>query len=232
MTQALLFLHTFYRGEKGARVRLNLTIRILLIFGLVFFGLQLLIRILCYFKKFPFPGFLLGCIDNPLRRQIQKPERLVAALGINPGSRLLEIGPGSGSYTQAFARAVGQDGSVIAIDIDLSVLNKLQATLSVSKLYNVFPLVADVHQPPFASHVFERIYMITVIGEIPDASVAVRSFHDLSAPGGRLMFSELLFDPDFTLPRTLRSWAQAADLRELQLDGGLLSYSITFARSE
>jgi len=42
----------------------------------------------------------------------------LAARGIGPGWRCLEIGAGSGSMARWLAREVGPDGSVLATDID------------------------------------------------------------------------------------------------------------------
>lgn len=96
----------------------------------------------------------------------------------------------------------------------------------------MFPLVADVHHLPFNSEIFDAAYLIAVIGEIPAARDAIRAFYDVLKPGGRLMFSELLLDPDFPLPSTLRRWGQAADWEPLSLEGNLLHYTLTFQRPE
>ena len=49
--------------------------------------------------------------------QLQHSLELVAAFGIQKGMRVLEIGCGQGDTTVAIADAVGESGSVVAIDI-------------------------------------------------------------------------------------------------------------------
>lgn len=49
--------------------------------------------------------------------QLQHRLELVAAFGIQKGMRVLEIGCGQGDTTVAIADAVGESGSVVAIDI-------------------------------------------------------------------------------------------------------------------
>jgi ubiquinone/menaquinone biosynthesis C-methylase UbiE len=57
--------------------------------------------------------------EDDLIQQVQLQHRLelVAAFGIQKGMRVLEIGCGQGDTTVAIADAVGESGSVVAIDI-------------------------------------------------------------------------------------------------------------------
>jgi ubiquinone/menaquinone biosynthesis C-methylase UbiE len=192
---------------------------------------QLGIRILRWFVKFPIPSVLVRFIDNPFRRRIQVPQQLVESLDVHEGMHLLEIGPGSGTYTQAFCESVGQDGFIVTIDIEMTVLSGLQRRMIEIGADKVYPLIADVHHLPFGQTAFDAVYMITVIGEIPSPNEAFKSFFRVLKPAGKLMFSELLLDPDFTLPRTLRAWANQSSFQFHDQQGNLLTYTITFLRS-
>jgi ubiquinone/menaquinone biosynthesis C-methylase UbiE len=171
-------------------------------------------------------------IDNPFRRRIQSPKSLLESLQAKDGMRILEVGPGSGTYTQAFSEVIGETGLIAAIDIEMRVLSRLKVHLADLDLHNVYPIVADVHNLPFECAFFDAVYMITVIGEIPAPQQAFHSFFSALKPHGRLMFSEFLLDPDFPLPRTLRSWATEAGFRLLAQQGNLLTYTITFQRPQ
>jgi ubiquinone/menaquinone biosynthesis C-methylase UbiE len=201
---------------------------ILIVISAVLF--QLLIRLVRRFKKFPIPVWLIPLIDNPFRRKIQSPTGLVESLGVNQGMNMLEIGPGSGTYTQAFSDAVGEGGLIVAVDIERSVLRDLKHRIADIDAQNIYPLVADVHHLPFKRSLFDAVYMITVIGEIPAPREAFHSFFSVLKPGGKLIFSEFLLDPDFPLPRTLRSWAMGAGFEPHDQRGNLLTYTIAFQR--
>ncbi|MGD8732154.1 MAG: methyltransferase domain-containing protein [Anaerolineales bacterium] len=188
------------------------------------------VRIIRWFVKFPIPAFLVKAIDNPFRRKIQSPTGLVESLGVNQGMNMLEIGPGSGTYTQAFSDAVGEGGLIVAVDIERSVLRDLKHRIADIDAQNIYPLVADVHHLPFKRSLFDAVYMITVIGEIPAPREAFHSFFSVLKPGGKLIFSEFLLDPDFPLPRTLRSWAMGAGFEPHDQRGNLLTYTIAFQR--
>ena len=62
------------------------------------------------------------------------PETVVAALAIGPGSRVADIGAGSGLLTVHLARAVRPNGRVVATDIDGAVLDLLQSRLAAAGL--------------------------------------------------------------------------------------------------
>ncbi len=51
-------------------------------------------------------------------RDLRVLDRIVAAAGIRPGHRILEIGPGPGNLTERLAAAVGTKGHVVAIEAD------------------------------------------------------------------------------------------------------------------
>lgn len=57
----------------------------------------------------------------------RKPEKVVEAMKIGPGSRVADIGAGSGLLTVHLARAVAPNGRVVATDVDGAVLENLLA---------------------------------------------------------------------------------------------------------
>lgn len=144
--------------------------------------------------------------------------------------RLLEVGPGNGTYTRAAGERLEERGLIVALDIEMRVAARLKNSMDAQNLRKVFPVVADVHLAPFTRQAFDAVYMVAVIGEIPGAEAAFHAFYDVLKPGGKLLFSELLLDPDYTLPRTLRVWAQKAGFEQAELHGGLLSYTVLFQR--
>lgn len=65
---------------------------------------------------------------------------------------------------------------------------------------------------PYADHVFDTAYLVSVLGEIPDAVAALRDLRRVLKPGGRLLVGELAIDPDFIPLRALRAMASDAGL--------------------
>jgi ubiquinone/menaquinone biosynthesis C-methylase UbiE len=63
-------------------------------------------------------------IDNPLRRLLHDPERIVGPY-VRPGMTVLDLGCGMGMFSIAMARIVGPQGLVIAADLQQRMLNAL-----------------------------------------------------------------------------------------------------------
>ncbi len=63
-------------------------------------------------------------IDNPLRRWLHDPERILSPY-VRPAMTAMDIGCGMGLFSIAMARLVGAEGRVIAVDIQPQMLSVL-----------------------------------------------------------------------------------------------------------
>lgn len=185
----------------------------LLAVPLLLLALHTLIRIVRYFHKFPMPEWMANAIDNPFRRKIQPPNETALRHGIQPGMRVLEIGPGNGTYSLAAAQRIGPHGELVTIDIESKMIERIQRKIEVEGITNIETRVADVYDLPFDDHSFDLIYMIAVINEIPNIPQALLEFHRVLNPTGKLVFSELFMDPDYPLAGTLIQRVQASKFR-------------------
>ncbi|MDA8126147.1 MAG: methyltransferase domain-containing protein [Deltaproteobacteria bacterium] len=70
------------------------------------------------------PWWLCRSFDNPLRRLIHDPERMLSPF-IRPGLTVVDIGCGMGYFTIGLARLVGPEGRVIAVDLQPQMLAAL-----------------------------------------------------------------------------------------------------------
>lgn len=72
-----------------------------------------------------FPWWLAYTFDNPLRRLLHKPERIVESY-VTEGMTVLDVGCGMGFFSIGFAKLVGSQGVVIAVDVQQKMLNTLR----------------------------------------------------------------------------------------------------------
>ena len=190
-----------------------------------------MVRIVRHFHKFPMPEFAANIIDNPIRRRIQPPNETAIRHGIEPGMTVLEVGPGNGTYTIATARRIGNNGKVITIDIEPKMIERVKRRTQMEKIENVEARVADVYELPFEDGFFDVIYMIAVIGEIPAPEKAMSEFYRVLSPLGKLVFSELLLDPDYPRAKTLLRKANAASFQLKHKVGNFFYYTLIFEKS-
>lgn len=197
---------------------------------LVFISLHTVIRIVRHFYKFPMPQWMANFIDNPLRRRFQPPDETAARHGIQPGMTVLEVGPGNGTYTAGAARRIGAGGRLVTIDIEPRMIDRVRLKAEVEGLTNIEARVADVYDLPFEGGTFDLVYMIAVIGEIPDPDWAMHEFYRVLKPAGTLVFSELLLDPDYPLASTLIRRASGAGFRLRERLGNFFYYTLIFEK--
>ena len=188
------------------------------------------VRIIRHFHKFPMPEFLANLIDNPLRRRIQPPDEMPLRHGLQPGMRVLEVGPGNGRYTLAAARWLGEAGKLVTVDIEPKMIERVLRRAQAEGLTNLDARVANVYELPFDEGSFDAVTMITVIGEIPEPVRAMREFYRVLKPSGRLAFSELIMDPDYPSAQTLIRHAAQVGFRVQRKTGSFFSYSLVFEK--
>jgi ubiquinone/menaquinone biosynthesis C-methylase UbiE len=197
---------------------------------ILFLILHTIVRIVRFFYKFPIPEFMANLIDNPFRRRIQPPDDMPLRHGIQPGMRVLEIGPGNGTYTIATAKAVGSAGQIVTIDIEPKMIQRVSRKIQLEGIQNIDARVADVYKLPFEDGYFNLVYMIAVIGEIPEPEKAITEFYRVLSPGGVLAFSEILMDPDYPTAKKLIRLASSAGFKLKSKLGNFFSYTITFEK--
>ncbi|HET9620029.1 MAG TPA: class I SAM-dependent methyltransferase [Kofleriaceae bacterium] len=118
------------------------------------------------------------------------PEKVVEALAIGPGSRVADIGAGSGLLTVHLARAVKPNGRVVATDIDGAVLDLLQTRLAAANLSDVVERrVVSAEKPELEAGAYDAILLAEVdhyfsneVDWLKDAAHALK-------PKGRIVIS-------------------------------------------
>jgi len=89
------------------------------------------------------PWWLAYTFDNPLRRLIHKPEKILGPY-VKSGMTVADLGCGMGYFSLGLARLVGEKGTVIAVDLQREMLNALRRRASRAGLLNrVMPVLAD-----------------------------------------------------------------------------------------
>jgi ubiquinone/menaquinone biosynthesis C-methylase UbiE len=190
---------------------------------------QTVIRIVRRFYQFPIPAFITPFIDNPFRRRIQPPEKIVEWMDVKPGMILLEIGPGPGTFTFAAARKVGEAGRVFAIDIQDPIISLLNNKIEERDVSNIYAEQASAYELPYQDKYFDRVYMVTVLGEIPDKQRALAEFRRVLKDGGCLAVGEIILDPDYPRRSTVTALCQEAGFELSETYGNIMHYLLLFS---
>lgn len=124
----------------------------------------------------------------------RRPDKVVEALGIKPGSRVADIGAGSGLLTVHLARAVAPNGKVVATDVDGAVLALLEQRLKAQNLTNVVePRVVAADTPGLEKDTYDAILLAEVDHYFTDAPAWLKAAGTALKPDGRLVISNRIY---------------------------------------
>src|SRR4051812_42525566 len=149
-----------------------------------------------------FPAADAKSLLNPLRRLVQSPSRLVAAMQLSATDRVLEIGCGPGYFSPTLAGAV-VDGQLVAFDLQREMLVLAGERLAVSS--QAATVQGGAMSLPFAGGRFDAVLIATVLGEVPDVDSCLADVHRVLRAGGVLSVSETRRDSDFIALPALRA---------------------------
>ena len=112
-----------------------------------------------------------ACSEADRDRWLQ-PDRVIRAVGVEPGMTLGEIGAGRGYFTVKLARAVGSTGRVLANDIDSGALAALENRCRREDLQNVETVLGENVDPLLPDRALDMVFMVYAFHDI-DEQVAL-----------------------------------------------------------
>ncbi len=201
----------------------------------VFAGLivtALLWRLLSNRQSIPCPAWLGWMVemDNPFTK-VSHATIIIKDSGIAEGMVVLDAGCGPGRVTIPTAQKVGVHGQVVAMDIQSAMLTKVKEKTRRANLSNVEYLEAGLGDGKLKHNHFDRVLLVTVLGEIPDQESALKEIHSSLKPAGLLAVTEIIFDPHFQRRGSLLEVAEAVGFRERKRYGGRFAYTMVLEKN-
>jgi ubiquinone/menaquinone biosynthesis C-methylase UbiE len=190
---------------------------------LAFVVFQIGIRIWFRLRPQPIPFGWTWLLENPWRRTYRDPERTAIQCQIQPTDTVLEVGCGSGLFTRSLATRCAR---LVAQDLEPRYLAQTRA--KTQDLPHVEFLEGDVRQLGLES-VADVIVLISVLPEIPDPVSALRACVRALKPGGHIVISEELFEPEYVGSAQTDAWARAAGLEVVGREGNVWVYLNRYA---
>jgi len=178
----------------------------------------------------PCPSSLSFLLENPFMNRVAGAELLLDRAGVAPGMRVLDAGCGPGRITLPAALRVGPTGEVVALDVQEAMLQRVREKLAAQNAANVRLVHAGLGDGAIEAGSFDRAFLVTVLGEIPDKTAALREIYAALKPGGTLSVTEVLPDPDFQTPTTVSRLAREAGFREDELMGGFPAFTMNLIK--
>jgi arsenite methyltransferase len=107
------------------------------------------------------------------------------------GERVLDLGSGAGTDSLVAAQMVGENGSVIGIDMTPEMLGKARAAANQMKMGNAEFVEGEVERLPFPDTSFDTVISNGVIDLVPDKEAVFSEIHRVLVPGGRIQIADV-----------------------------------------
>jgi len=181
------------------------------------------------FGRGTFPHQLAFLLEFSLRRFVLSPERLADRLEISETSRVLELGPGPGYFSRAVARRVPK-GYLLLADLQGEMLQKARRKLARAGFWKTGFVQANGTALPLASGAWDCVFLVAVLGEVPDPTSCLQELYRVLRPGGLLSLTEQPGDPDFIALPEARKLVEGVGFRFEKVYGGGKNYTASFRR--
>lgn len=118
------------------------------------------------------------------------PEGNVRQFGLKEGMHVADFGSGSGHYTLAAAKIVGDKGRVYALDIQRELLKKVKNLSSAQRQGNIEIIHTDLESPggsKLAVGSVDAVIMSNILFQVENKPAFVAEAKRILRPGGRVL---------------------------------------------
>jgi SAM-dependent methyltransferase len=168
--------------------------------------------------------------DSPFTRT-NRASVIIDRSDVRPGMTVLDLGCGPGRLTVPLAQRVGTQGAVVAVDFQEGMLDRAREKARTANITNVQFLRAAAGTGHLGRDRFDRAFLVTVLGEIPDRDAALTEVFEALKPGGLLSVTEVVFDPHFQTRGSVARRAATAGFRETGRHGSRLAFTLILQKS-
>ncbi|HEU5432050.1 MAG TPA: methyltransferase domain-containing protein, partial [Thermomicrobiales bacterium] len=100
-------------------------------------------------RQTAFPAWLGWSLVNPLADRLFGTAATLDRIGLRPGQRVLEIGPGPGRLLVPAARRIAPGGEAVGLDVQPGMIERLRRRAGQAGVANLTGVVGDAAALPF-----------------------------------------------------------------------------------
>lgn len=157
--------------------------------------------------------------DVNSREKEEACSKLLAALELQLGQSVCDLGCGNGFYTLKIAKLVGPQGTVWAVDIQPEMLELLAERAAARNVTNLKPTLGGLTSPNLPAATIDLVLLVDVYHEFSHPTQMLAEVRASLKPTGRVALVEYRQeDPDVPIKR-LHKMSQRQVMKEYQANG-------------
>jgi len=153
------------------------------------------------------------------RQREEDCETMLKELGVKPGMTVCDMGCGNGFYSLKLAELVGENGQVLAVDIQVEMLRLLKKRAADAEITNIKPILGTLIDPHLPEGKVDLILCVDVYHEFSHPEHMLAAMRKSLSPEGRLVLVEFRAEDRQVPIRPLHKMSKKQILKELPPNG-------------
>jgi predicted methyltransferase len=141
--------------------------------------------------------------ERPGREVFDQRFQILAAIRLEGGMRVADIGAGTGLFSTLFARAVGPSGRVYAVDVSPGFVSTISGRARAEGLTNILALQNTQKDTGLEPESIDLAFVCDTYHHFEDPAAMLSSIHRALVPGGTLIIIDYERRPDRSSPWVL-----------------------------
>lgn len=153
------------------------------------------------------------------RQREEDCQKMLENLGIKPGMTICDMGCGNGFYSLKMAEMVGENGKILAVDIQSEMLRLLKARAEEEGIENIELILGDIDNPKLPEGKVDLILCVDVYHEFSHPVEMLASMRQSLKPDGKIVLLEFrMEDPNVPI-KLLHKMSKKQMLLEYEANG-------------
>jgi len=139
---------------------------------------------------------MMSFVHETLYSLFRDPYKVLNAAGLESGQKVLEVGCGPGFFTIPAAKIVGEEGSVLALDVNPLAVEHVQRKIETEGVTNAEVTLANAAQTNLPDQSFDLAFVFGFARPIGSMEDVWAELYRLMRPAGTLSVEGRLRPPD------------------------------------
>ena len=153
------------------------------------------------------------------REREERCSMMLSNLGLRKKMTVCDMGCGNGFHTLQIAKLVGNEGQVVAVDVQPEMLSLLRERMEGQSIENVIPILGSFHNPRLPANTIDLILLVDVYHEFSHPEPMLAAMRKSLKDDGVIVLVEFRTeDPDVPIKR-LHKMSKKQVNKELTANG-------------